>query len=189
MARPAPHGRLGTGKSLSFVRHHLNLPRTLAIASLVTLAAPAFANLVWPALYLETRLLSWWAIALGLLVEFVVIQRLFALTTVRALKADVGANLGSALLGVPLIPIAGIVWELFPGSIYMSLLSWGTFNPVTWGATYVLACLINAAVESLILRRYFKLTIARRHFLILVAANALSVGAAFASLYINPVKP
>lgn len=103
--------------------------------------------------------------------------------------AIVGANAASALVGVPLIPIAGIAWEFFPGMVYMGLLGWGTFNPITWGATFILACLVNAAIESLVLNRGFKLPLRRQEFFWLVAANSLSVGAAFASLFIVPVEP
>jgi hypothetical protein len=144
--------------------------------------------MVWPALYLETRLFSWWAIVLGLLVEFVAIRWIFRVPASRAVRADLGANAASALLGIPLVPLAGVLWELFPASLYMSLLGWGTFNPVTWGATFALACLINAAVEGFVLRRYFGLPVGRRQFWWLVAANAISVGAAFASLFLFPAE-
>lgn len=146
------------------------------------------ANMVWPALYLETRLFTWWAICLSLLIELAAIRAIFQVPWARAGFADVAANAGSTLLGLPLIPLAGIVWELFPGSLYMRALSWGTFNPITWGATFFIACLLNAAIEGFILKRFLKLPLGRRRFWLLVLANALSVGVAFASLFIAPVE-
>ena len=109
--------------------------------------AIALADVVWPALFLETRIFTWWAILIGLALEYLFIRRLFALSPQRAVVATVVANTISALAGLPLIPLSGVAWEIFPGMLYMSLFKWGTFNPVTWGATFVLACLINTAIE------------------------------------------
>lgn len=144
--------------------------------------------MVWPALYLETRLFTWWAIGIGLLIEFFAIRVIFDATWCRSATASVAANAGSALSGLPLIAIAGIVWEFFPGSLYMSLFDWGTFNPVTWGATFVMACLLNALIEGFILRRGFTLPVGRKHFWLLVLANAVSVGVALGSLFVVPVQ-
>ncbi|MEW6563351.1 MAG: hypothetical protein AB1400_09000 [Pseudomonadota bacterium] len=93
---------------------------------------PAQADVVWPALYLETRLFSWWAIGLGLMAEFFFIWKVFSLSPKQALLADIAANTASALLGVLLIPLAGIVWEVFPGLAFYHLFNMGTFNPITW---------------------------------------------------------
>lgn len=158
----------------------------------VLLAAPvaAHANLVWPALYLEVRLFSWWAISAGLLIEYLFVRRLFGLSPKRAVIADATANALSALAGLLLIPAAGVVWEIFPGSMYMHAIGWGTFNPATWAGTFMLACVINAVVEGLVYRKVFKLEFRfrGRKFGWLILANALSVGVAFVSIRIAPVR-
>jgi len=156
--------------------------------ALVIVAAPATADMVWPALYLETRLFTWWTIGLGLLIEFFIVRWLFALPIRKAAVATVVANAVSAVAGVPLIPIAGIIWEFFPGMLYMGPLHWGTFNPITWGATFLLACLVTTATEALVYRYGFKFRVRRREFLWLCVANSLSIGVAFASLFIFPLK-
>ncbi|TCJ12772.1 hypothetical protein EZJ19_11060 [Parasulfuritortus cantonensis] len=158
----------------------------MAVALAMPLAAQA--DVVWPALYLETRLFSWWAIGLGLAVEFFFIRKLFALPPGRALLADLAANSASALLGVVLIPLSGLAWEVFPGFAFYYLLHVGTFNPITWAGTFALACLINAWLESYVLKQFFKLPWTRRTFAWLVLANACSVGVAFASLWWKPVQ-
>lgn len=162
--------------------------RPIIFLLLATAATPAFANMVWPALYLETRLFTWWAIGIGLLVELLAIRIIFNISWRRSAIASIAANAGSALLGLPLIPLAGIAWEFFPGSLYMGLLDWGTFNPVTWAATFVIACLLNAFIEGFILRRWFKLPVGKKQFWLLVLANAVSVGVAFGSLFVVPVQ-
>jgi hypothetical protein len=154
----------------------------------LVLPSSAHADMVWPALYLETRLFSWWAIGLGLVVEFFLIRKIFGLSTKRAVIADLAANAASAILGILLIPLTGVAWEVFPGSVLYPLLNWGTFNPVTWVATFAFACLINALLESYVLKRFFHLPFTRRTFSWLVLANAFSVGIAFGSLWWKPVQ-
>jgi len=155
----------------------------------VLISLPVKADVVWPALYLEMRLFSWWAIGLGLIVEFFFIWKVFSLPLKRALMADIAANTASALLGVVLIPLAGIAWEVFPGLAFYHFLNVGTFNPITWSATFIFACLINALLESYVLKYFFKLPFTKKTFFWLVLANVVSVGVAFGSLWWNPVEP
>jgi hypothetical protein len=167
------------------------MPRSGRILLGVALGAavlPATADVVWPALYLETRLFTWWTIGLGLLVEFFIVRWLFALPIGKAAIATVVANAVTAIAGVPLIPLAGIIWEFFPGMLYTGPLHWGTFNPITWVATFLLACLVTTAIEALVYRYGFKLRVGLREFVWLTIANSLSVGVAFASLFIFPIE-
>jgi len=165
-----------------------NLVPIYALSALLLWCLPVQADVVWPALYLETRLFSWWAIGLGLLIEFFFIWKIFSLSPKRALLADLAANAVSALLGVILIPLAGIAWEVFPGSVLYDLFKMGTFDLITWGITFVFACLINALLESYVLKRFFRLPFTKRTFSWLVLANGCSVGIAFASLWWKPLQ-
>lgn len=164
--------------------------RKLLGVGLLAVPAIAYANMVWPALYLEIRLFSWWAIAVGLVIEFFFVRQLFALPAKRAAIATFSANAASAVAGILLIPLGGIVWELFPGSVYMWALDWGTFNPITWVGTFFIACVINAVLEGLVYRFAFKLDLRfkSKKFWWLVLANAFSVGAAFVSLWVSPIQ-
>ena len=144
---------------------------------------------MWPALYLETRLFSWWSIGVGLVAEYAFVRWLFKLTFKRAVVATFVANAASSIAGLLLIPLVGIAWELFPGSVYMKVLGWGTFNPITWIATFFLACLVNTAIESLVYKRGFKLPMRRREFWWIYVANSVSVGLAFGSLFMYPYIP
>jgi hypothetical protein len=164
-------------------------PESLTVGILALLVSSvASADVVWPALFLETRLFSWWAIAIGLVAEYLFVRWLFRLSIRRAVVATVVANGISAIVGIPLIPLAGLAWEFFPGSIYMQVLNWGTFNPITWAATFVLACLINTGIEALVYKKGFKLKVGRREFWWIFVANAISVGLAFITLFVVPVQ-
>lgn len=144
------------------------------------------ADIVWPALVVEPRLFSWWAIGSGLLVEFFFVRWLTRLDVKMGAVADLTMNAASALLGIFLLPLAGIVWEFFPGIILHSAFNIGTFNPGTWTATFLLAVFINAALETSVLRRVFKQQTGKRVFWWLCVANSLSVAIAFASLFTHP---
>jgi len=151
----------------------------------------AHANVVWPALYLETRLFSWWSISIGLLVEYLFVRKLFMVAPQKAVLATITANAASAILGILLIPLAGIVWEVFPGLLFYHLLQVDTFNPITWCATFLIACAVNVALEGLVYKKTFKLNFLfkSRIFFWFMLANTASVGIATASLIINPVQP
>ena len=149
--------------------------------------APIIADVVWPALYLEQRLFSWWAIGLGLLVELIFLCRITNLSLRMCVVADLAMNAASALLGTFLIPVAGFLWELFPGIVLYKLFKLGTFNPGTWTATFILAVLVNAVLETTVLRYAFHQKPAKRIFGWLCLANSLSIALAFISLFVYPV--
>jgi hypothetical protein len=146
------------------------------------------ADMVWPALFLEQRLFSWWAIGFGLLVELFFVRWLTGLSWRMSAVADVAMNAASSLLGFFLIPIAGIAWEFFPGIVIYKVFNIGTFNPGTWVVTFLLAVLINSALETTVLRYAFRQKPVKRLFWWLALANALSVGLAFASLFRYPPR-
>ncbi len=151
--------------------------------------APVFADVVWPALYLEMRLLSSVPIVAGLIVECFVLRYGFGLTWKRAVWVDVVMNAVSTAAGVVLIPIAGIMWEIFPGSVMYKFFNIGTFNPATWTATYVMAVLLTTAIEAAVVKWLFKIPLKRGRFWMLCGANAMSVGIAFVSLMLRPPLP
>lgn len=147
---------------------------------------PILANLVWPALYLTSRMFAAWPIAAGLLVEFFFVRYATNLRGARCLAADIAMNLASAALGLLLIPLSGILWELLASITIHPLFNVGTFNPVTWGATVLLAAAINAVIEGFVLQKGFKQKLGRRGFRLLFAANFVSVSIAFISIIIHP---
>ena len=165
--------------------------RKYFVLGLLLVPVVAYANAVWPALYLETRLFSLWPISIGLLIEYFFVLKLLETNPKRAAFATSAANVVSAVLGIILIPLAGVAWEVFPGLLFYHLLNMGTFNPFTWVATFILACVINVLIEGAVYKKWFKLKFLfkSRLFLWFMLANAASVGVAMGSLIINPVQP
>jgi len=148
---------------------------------------PIFADMVWPALLLEGRILTWWAILAGLFVEYFFVRGITDLSFSRAGLADIAMNAASTLLGILLIPIAGIIWEFFPGIIIYKIFDIGTFNPGTWLATILMAAFLNTFIERFVLRKFFKQpVVGKRGFWLLFAGNAISVAIAFGSILYRP---
>jgi hypothetical protein len=137
------------------------------------------ANVIWPALYLLGRLISFWVILSGLFVEFFFVWRLTGLNLKQSIWADIAMNLASALLGLILIPFLGLI---------VVLPFQATFGLASWIATFFVAVFINASVESLVLLRGFKQKIGQKEFWLICLANALSVGIAFGSFWLYPIR-
>ena len=142
--------------------------------------------MVWPALYLEKRLLAWWVIGFGLLVEWRAVHYLTGRSWRGSVWPTLAMNLASTIVGLVLIPLAGFGWEFFPGTLLYKIFDVGTFNPGTWIATLVFAVLINTSIEALVLKRVFKTRFPKDGFLVLALANAVSVGAAMVSIMVAP---
>ncbi len=135
------------------------------------------ADVVWSALYLIDRLAAWWAIGLGLVAEYLILNRLLRLSRIRSAVVSISMNVLSSLVGWRLlirIPrnsrarqtsevvetsevFANATARLFLG---MRITWWGwywahatdqefcgTFNSVTWAATCALAGFVSTLVE------------------------------------------
>ena len=145
------------------------------------------ADMVWPALVLEQRLISVVPITLGLLTEWVALRfGGFGLSWKRAALVDIAMNLVSTVAGIPLIPLLGLAWEVFPGQMLYKFFNIGTFNPGTWAATFVLATIATTAVEAAVVRWGFKIALGWSRFGVLGLANSLSIAIAFISLWLRP---
>jgi hypothetical protein len=146
------------------------------------------ADMVWPALILEQRLVSAIPIIVGLVIEWLALRfGGFGLAWKKAAIVDVAMNAVSTVAGIPLIPLLGLAWELVPGQLLYKF-NIGTFNPFTWLATLVLATAATAAIEAAVVAWGFKVDMTKKRFGVLFLANGASVGIAFASLFLHPPK-
>jgi hypothetical protein len=95
-------------------------------------------------------------------------------------------NAVSAGIGVVGIPLSGFVWELIATITIIPLFHWGTFNPVTWFVSCLLAASLNTVVEAGSLRFIFKVPCTKRLVSWLGLANMITVGMAMASIMSRP---
>ena len=150
---------------------------------IVSSFTPTYADVVWPALVLEKRLLSVLPITTGLIVEWLALWfGGFGLSWKRAAVVNVVMNAVSTAAGIVLIPALGLVWEFLPGQVVHRVFDVGTFNPITWIATFVLAVLATTAIEASVVRWGFKVGLTGRRLCILCGANCASVSVAFVSI-------
>jgi hypothetical protein len=146
------------------------------------------ANLIWPALFLVERMNAVVPILVGLVVEILFLRYATGLRGLSCVSAGVGMNVSSALLGVLLIPLAGLGWEVVSAVTIQPLFKVGTFNPASWVATALLAAAANALVEGYTLRRFFGVLVDRRLKAKLAAVNLVTVALGCLSLYLDPAR-
>lgn len=144
------------------------------------------ANVIWPSLYLVRHLNIWWVVISSLLLEFLCLRFLVSGPIWKIGVMTLVMNLGSALVGLIAIPGLGLAWELIASVSINPLFQWGTFNPLSWIVSGILAVLINAVIEMLILSWIFKIHWTRKFFAWLLVANGLTVGLAYGSILMNP---
>lgn len=145
------------------------------------------ADVVWPALLLEQRMLSLVSIVAGLILEWLALWLCgFGLTWKKAAVVDVVMNATSSLLGIFLIPLLGMGWEYFPGELIENALNVGTFSSINWLATFLIAVAVTTAIEASVVRWGFRIALGQRRFWTLFGANAVSVGFAFVSVMLHP---
>ncbi len=147
-----------------------------------------FADVVWPSLFLAGRLFTWWIIVAGLVVEFFFVFWLTRVNPLRAGLMTVVMNAVSTGIGIVGIPLSGILWELMATITILPLFHWGTFNPVTWFVSCVLATLLNTVIETGSLRLIFKVAWTKRLFWWLALANVITVGMAMVSIMMHPPR-
>ena len=157
---------------------------------IVLLGVPslAYGDLVWPALYAETKVNSLPIIALSLALEYLAIRWLFKTNVNKSIFYTIVANTVSGILGVLLRPLSGIVWEISLGQVVIFLFKWGTFNPVAWFFVPVIGGALNSALELLSIKVIWKEKFTRRRFVILWIVNWITVGIATIWVIISPSR-
>lgn len=149
---------------------------------------PVLADMIWSAMFLQERIVSVWVITGGLFIEYFFVWGSTSLSSWRAFLANLLMNAVSLLLGIILIPVAGIIWEFFPGILLYKVFNLGSFNPYTWTATFCMAVLINSGLEISVLNFIFQQPFEQSLFWWLCLANSLSVGIAMATFLIYPPR-
>lgn len=141
---------------------------TLTILSLLV-PIVAYANMIWPSIYIVKQYYVWYVILAGLLIEILAAHLFLKTNWGRSIFIMFVANAISAILGLLLIPVSGIVVELltipFGG---------GTFELSHWILDYLCAVLANTIVEGLSIKWIFKLSF-KSNFIWLLCSNLISV--------------
>jgi len=173
------------------------MPKAAPLAAFLLLATAgaAQANAIWPALLLEARLITWYTIAAGLIVEFATLAWILRQPPVWAGAETLVMNAVSGAVGFAAIPFGGLIVSMPPmflvhaitGGSSLGFWSDGALNVGLWVLTLAFATGVNTAVEGGILM-LFKVDLSRRVWLWLAAANAVSVGIAMVGVIFDPPR-
>lgn len=148
----------------------------------------ACAAQVWPALALEIRLFSWWAVGLALIVDFFLVRRLFGGARGKSVLAVLAADVLVVLADFVLVPLSGMLWGFVAAWSYQRWFGWETFNPLTWLVTLLLAICLNTVLKAVVWRFGFRFRIGRRELLWTLLVNAIIAVIAFGSLWLMPIS-
>ena len=145
------------------------------------------ADIIWPGLLMSSR--SLWIIGAGIMVEWIFVYFICDVSLKKAFFVNIAMNAASCVMGLFLIPIVGIVWELslVQTAIYHFFHA-GTFSYPVWIMTVLLAALANNFLEYYILGRFLVIRKTATGFVWLFVANVISVSAAVISLIVNPIS-
>lgn len=146
------------------------------------------ANVVWPALYLSQRYYSWWAIALGLVIETFALRVLLKQPLPKSFLMALAANAISALVGVWVFVWIGFAWEYLLSYTVYQIIPLGTFNLFGWLATTMLAAAFSTSIEWVVIRFLFRMPTTRRFVLLFFGANLITAGIALVTLIVSPIK-
>ncbi len=146
------------------------------VAAAVLLPQTAFANVVWPSIYIAEGLRSWYIIIAGIIVEAIFIKLFIDKTIKQAGIISITINAISTIVGVLLIPLVGFFGAVFIGMLLDAIASGlgNTFDTAMWISEYILTVLTNVLVEGLAAKLIFKLSF-RKSFWWLLLGNAISV--------------
>ena len=161
--------------------------RLLLFAVLINVlySTQAYANVVWPSLYLAGRTITWAPILVGLIVEYLFIRKFTDFNKNKAIGAVVTINVISAFVGIYPILFSNLYWEKYIGE-HIEALSTSSFTPTAWVISLVTAILINTLIEGLVLLWGFKLKNWKKVFIWLACANSISIVVAYLTIYIDP---
>jgi hypothetical protein len=162
------------------------MKRTILTICILTCPLAAIANMVWPALYAETKVSTIPIILLSLVFEYFGIRWIFKQSATKSILYCLAANLTSGLIGLILRPLSGIVWELTLGNLVMWIFNWGTFNPVSWFFVPVIGGAINASLELLTIKLLWKEKYTRKSFILMWFINIITVGLATVWVILYP---
>jgi hypothetical protein len=140
------------------------------------------ADVVWPAMFLSTRMAAWWCVLVSLIIEGLALWRFARVGVVKSITASLVMNAVSAFIGTLLLPLIGVRLESLADTTYNAWLDLGTFNPITYCTTWLGATLLTTAIECFVLWLVFLMPWKRRWVAVVLGVNAVTVAMAGVSI-------
>jgi hypothetical protein len=165
----------------------MNIKKTIIFFLIcILIAMPAYADVIWPSLYITQGMLSLKVIILGLIAELFFVKYFAKLNWKKASIITILMNLITTILGIILIPLSGLGAEFVFDFVFHAYDKFGigTFHWSHWLVSYLLVIIINTIIEGL----FIKLTLKQKFkqiFWWLFTANGISVLFCFIFYIIN----
>jgi hypothetical protein len=153
---------------------------------LILLPSAAFADVIFPAVILTGRLLSWWIIGLSIVIEAAIVRFAFRLTFLNALFASLAANAASAVVGVFTLPYVGLFVEVALNNAGLTTEMGWAFSPADWAASFLLGLAISLVIELAVYRFGYRLKLGTREIALITVANLITVALALVSIAFIP---
>ncbi len=151
---------------------------------LILVPISAFANVVWPGLFLSSRML-WWCVPAGILIEYFILKEILKKRWDYILLATVISNLISTIFGAIGALIGNLAFEFTIGQLLFKFYGIGTFNPFSWSSAIFLGALTSTIIEIYSLKIIFKISLTSKQKYIYFGANLISTLLAFASILVK----
>ena len=155
----------------------MNIKKTIIFFLIcILIAMPAYADVIWPSLYITQGMLSLKVIILGLIAELFFVKYFAKLNWKKASIITILMNLITTILGIILIPLSGLGAEFVFDFVFHAYDKFGigTFHWSHWLVSYLLVIFINTLIESLLIKLSLKLNL-KKTFWWLFIANGISV--------------
>jgi len=152
----------------------------------VAFPTAAYANAAWPGLFLAARTWAWWAIAIGLLIEWPVVRRITQQSWVRSAWFTLAINAASTVAGAAMMLIVGGLVYYGLGRVLIHGFKISSPNLALGTLVFLIAAAVNAGIEFAVLWKIARIPWRARSVWLLALANLASVGAAFLSLLLSP---
>lgn len=124
---------------------------------------PILANLMWPGLFVESGLISAWAVILGLLIEWPFVKWVSATGWSRSLGMTTAINAVSFVIGCLVNPIVSL-FIIIPHDLLKELLGKSeTFGVSVWIFTYHGVVLATAGIEYVAFRFFYSEKYYQKH--------------------------
>lgn len=123
--------------------------QALMYAALLKKSANVVSPEGWPSVILAYRLYEWFPIfIIAILIEMGFIRVMLHISWLESLKASAAANLVSALTGILLLPLAGILWDYTLYNTFATLSgTFGHFTLSSWIGNIFYMALFLGLVE------------------------------------------
>jgi hypothetical protein len=151
---------------------------------LILIPSQAFANVVWPGLFVSHRMV-YWSIPVGVLIEFFILKKIIRKKWSYIFLVTLVTNIISTFFGILGTLFGTLAYEFSVGSILYKFFHVGTFNPLSWTFAIIIGTLVSTIIEVLALRLIFKIDLNTKQRYLYLLANFLSTLVAFVTILIK----